>query len=215
MAQEQQFKRNTAYKFRIGDILIGKPVTNSEAEGERFAFLELGDKKIVRVNVIGNIVEKYESLGETKYLSFTVDDGSGQIRLKVFGDNTERFKNFYQGQTIVVIGVIRHWNQELYISPDVMREMNPKYLLIRKLETEKEKATSHNQSSLGKEQIIAIKDRIFDMIKNSEPEDGIETEKLILRLQEFSPAIITKEIQKLLEDGIVFEPRPGKLRYLG
>ena len=213
MAQEQQFKRNTAYKFRIGDILIGKPVMNSVNGGERFAFLELGDKKIVRVNVIGNIVEKYESLGETKYLSFTVDDGSGQIRLKVFGDDTERFKNFYQGQTIVVIGVLRNWNQELYISPDVMREMSPKYLLIRKLETEKEKAVS--EKPMGKEQIIAIKDRIFDMIKGAEAESGIETEKLISRLQEFSPASISKEIQKLLEEGIVFEPRPGKIRYLG
>ena len=213
MAQEQQFKRNTAYKFRIGDILIGKPVINSAAGGDRFAFLELGDQKIVRVNVIGNIVDKYESLGETKYVSFTVDDGSGQIRLKVFGDDTERFKNFYQGQTIVVIGVLRHWNQELYISPEVMREMNPKYLLIRKLETEKEKAVS--EKPIGKEQIIAIKDRIFDMIKGAESEGGIETEKLIAKLQEFSPAIINKEIQKLLEEGIVFEPRPGKIRYLG
>ena len=218
---EQRLKRNTAYKFRIGDILIGKPVTTNsgtsvgkEGGGERFSFLELGDKKIVRVNVIGNIVEKYESLGEKKFFSFTIDDGSGQIRLKVFGDETERFKNFFQGQTVVAIGVLRHWNQELYISPEVMREMNPKYLLIRKLETEKEKAVSQ-KSSFGKEQIIAIKDRIFDMIKGAEEEGGIETEKLILRLQEFSPEIINKEIQKLLEEGIVFEPRPGKIRYLG
>ena len=210
---EQKFKRNTAYKFRIGDILIGKPVTNSVAEGERFAFLELGDKKIVRVNVIGNIVEKYESLGETKYISFTVDDGSGQIRLKAFGDSTDKFKNFYQGQTVVVVGVLRNWNQEIYISPEVVKEMNPKYLLIRKLETEREKAVSH--TSIGKEQIIAIKDRIFDMIKGAEEEGGIETEKLITNLQEFSPVIINKEIQKLLEEGIIFEPRPGKIRYLG
>ena len=206
---EAQFKRNIAYKFRIGDILIGKPVMN----GERFGFLELGDKKIVRVNVIGNIVDKYESLGETKYVSFTIDDGSGQIRLKVFGDDTEKFKNFFQGQTIVVIGLLRYWNQELYISPEIIKEMNPKYLLIRKLETEKEKAVS--ESSMEKEQIIAIKDRILDMIKNAEEEGGIEIEKLIMKLQEFSPAIINKEIQKLLEEGIVFEPRPGKIRYLG
>ena len=38
---EQQFKRNIAYKFRIGDILIGKPVFDEE----KFTFLELGDKK--------------------------------------------------------------------------------------------------------------------------------------------------------------------------
>jgi RPA family protein len=209
MAEEQQFKRNTAYKFRIGDILIGKPVTN----GDRFAFLELGDKKIVRVNVIGNIVDKYESAGETRYVSFTVDDGSGQIRLKTFGDDSERFKNFSQGQTIVVIGVIRHWNDELYISPEVMREMNPKYLLLRKLETEKDRAVS--ETPREKEEVMAIKDKILEKVKEAESEGGIETEKLMMNLQEFSPGIINKEIQKLLEEGIVFEPRPGKIRWLG
>ncbi|KKM86138.1 hypothetical protein LCGC14_1282030, partial [marine sediment metagenome] len=44
------------YKFRIGDLLFGKPIINEE----RFSFLELGDKKIVRVNLVGNIVDKYE-----------------------------------------------------------------------------------------------------------------------------------------------------------
>lgn len=210
---EQQFKRNTAYKFRIGDILIGKPVTNNVSGTERFAFLELGDKKIVRVNLVGNIVDKYESSGESKYFSFTVDDGSGQIRLKVFGDDTEKFKDFFQGQTVVVIGVLRYWNNELYVSPEIMKEMNPKYLLIRKLETEKGKAVSGKIA--GKEEITAIKDRILDMIKGSEEEGGIETEKLILKLRDFSPDIINKEIQRLLEEGIVFEPRPGKIRYLG
>lgn len=210
---EQQFKRNTAYKFRIGDILIGKPVTTNASGTERFAFLELGDKKIVRVNIIGNIVEKYESAGETKYSTFTIDDGSGQIRIKVFGDDTDRFKDFFQGQTIVVIGVLRHWNNELYLSPEVMKEMDPKYLLIRKLETEKEKAVSG--IPMEREQVRAIKDRILDMIKDAEEQGGIETEALSSKLQEFSPAIINKEIQSLLEEGIVFEPRPGKIRYLG
>jgi len=206
---EQQMKRNVAYKLRIGDILIGKPVTN----GERFSFLELGDKKIVRVNIIGNIVEKYDSQGETKYISFTIDDGSGQIRLKVFGEDTEKFKDFFQGQTIVTVGLLRNWNDELYISPEIIKEMDPKYLLIRKLETEKEKAVM--SKPIEKEQIIAIKDKLLDMIKNSEGEGGIETDKIIMSLREFSPGIINKEIQKLLEEGIVFEPRPGKIRYLG
>ena len=214
MAEEQRYKRNTAYKLRIGDILIGKPVTTMDnGDRERFSFLELGDKKIVRVNVIGNIVDKYESAGETKYVSFTIDDGSGQVRLKIFGDDTDKFSNLFQGQTVAVIGVLRHWNDELYISPEVMREMDPKYLLIRKLETEKERA------SLGKapekEEVMAIKDKILDMIKNAEAEGGIETEILNSRLREFSPTIINKEIQKLLEEGIVFEPRPGKIRWLG
>ena len=215
MAEEQQFKRHTAYKLRIGDILIGKPVINSTENGERFSFLELGDRKIVRVNIIGNIVDKYESLGATKYLSLTVDDGSGQMRLKVFGDDSDKFKNFSQGQTIVTIGVLRYWNNELYVSPEIIKELDSKYLLIRKLETEKEKAVSQTNIGIEKEKIIAIKDKILEMIKASEPVGGMETETLAANLSEFSPGIINKEIQKLLEEGIVFEPRPGRIRWLG
>jgi len=209
MAEEQQFKRHTAYKLRIGDILVGKPIMN----GERFGFLELGGKQISRVNIIGNVVDRYESLGETKYISVTIDDGSGQIRLKLFGDDTEKLKNYLQGQTVVVVGVLRFWNDEIYISPEVVKEMDPKYLLIRKLETEKERAVNGNAPE--KEQMMAVKDRILDMIKASESQGGIEIESLNTQLRDFSPSIINKEIQKLLEEGIVFEPRPGKIRWLG
>ncbi len=97
----EQFKRNVAYKFRIGDILLGKPVM----DGDKFSFLELGDKKIVRINIIGNIIDKYESGGEKKYCFLTLDDGSGQIKLKCFGDDVNKFKDVTQGQTVLVIGV--------------------------------------------------------------------------------------------------------------
>ena len=215
MPEEKSFKRNTAYKLRIGDILIGNPITTNTENGERFSFLELGDKKIVRVNIIGNVVDKYESLGETKYISLTIDDGSGQLKLKIFGDDTEKFKNFLQGQTIVAIGILRYWNDEIYLSPEILRELDSRYLLIRKLETEKDMAVSHTNAPIERKQMIAIKDRILDIIKDSESESGIETEILIANLKEFSPGIINKEIQKLLEEGIVFEPRPGKIRWLG
>ncbi len=209
MSDQEQFKRHIAFKLRIGEILMGKPILN----GDRFSFLELGSKKIVRVNAIGNIVDRYESTGESKYLNLTLDDGSGQIHLKSFGDDVEKFQNAVQGQTVIVIGVLRFWNNELYIAPEILKETDPRYLLIRKLEIEKEK--SKNADPLGKEQMVAIKDRILGAIKNSEEEGGIEKDKLIMGLKDVSPAIITQEIQKFLEEGIVFEPRPGKVRYLG
>ena len=208
---EQQFKRNIAYKLRIGDILIGKPVMNSE----RFSFLELGNKKIIRVNIIGNIVDKYENERDNgrKRIFLTLDDGSGQIKLKIFGDDSDKFKEIYQGQTVAVIGFLRYWSQETYVSPEIIRETDPKYLLLRKLETEKEKASAARP--LEREKIIAVKDKILGLIKDSEENGGIEMDEVIMKLNEFSPAIINQEIQKLLEEGIVFEPRPGKIRYLG
>ena len=209
MPEEQQFKRHIAYKFRIGDLLIGKPVM----DGERFSFLELGDKKIIRVNVIGNIVDKYESEGETKFISFTLDDGSGQIRMRAFGEDIEKFKNTNQGQAVIVIGVLRNFNNETYISPEIIKEQDPKYLLVRKKEIEKDR--NKNYMPIQREQIIAIKDKILEEIKNSENDGGLDIDKIIMNLRETSPEIINQEIQKLLEEGIIFEPRPGKVRWLG
>lgn len=204
-----QFKRNTAYKYRIGDILIGKPIFDQD----KFLYLELGDKHISRVNIIGNIVDRYDSEGEKKYTFFTFDDGSGQIKLKVFGDDKVKFKDVSQGQTVVVIGVVRNFNNETYLAPEIIKEQSPKYLLIRKLELEKERVKS--APKIEKKEVTAIRDKLLDKIKSSEEQGGVDLDKLILEFREASPEIINQEIQKFLEEGIAFEPRPGKIRYLG
>jgi RPA family protein len=206
-----QYKRNVAYKLRIGDILLGKPIF----DGEKFIHLELGAKTISRVNVVGNIIDKYESEGEKKYLFFTLDDGSGQIKLKIFGeDDAKRFKGVGQGETIVVIGVTRSWNNETYIQPEIISGKDPKYLLVRKLELERQKKEAIKPVK-DKKEAQAIKDRILERIKGAENDGGIDSEKIILEFREVSPDTINEEIQKLLEEGIIFEPRPGRLRYLG
>ena len=198
---EEKFKRNIAYKLRIGDILRGTP----KIENERFAFLELDGKRVVRVNLVGSVVDKYES-EEKNYVFLTIDDGSGQIKIKAFGEDSEKLKNTNHGQTIILIGLLRYFNNEVYISPDVLRDLDPKYLLVRKFETEKQKPQTQNQGDL--------KNKIIEQIKKYESEGGIETEKIIVNLNEPSQTV-NQEIQKLLEDGMIFEPRPGIVRWLG
>lgn len=207
MADQDQFKRHIAFKLRIGDILSGNPVM----EGNRFSFLDLNGKRVVRVNVVGNIVEKFESTGESKYIFTKIDDGSGQISLKAFGDDMDKLENFNQGQTVIVIGVLRNFNNETYIAPEIVREQDPKYLLIRKKEVEKNKP---KDAGVPREQIIAVKDKILGAIKNA-GENGMEMTKLKDDLKEISPEIIEQEIQKFLEEGILFEPRPNIIKYLG
>ena len=206
---ENQFKRNIAYKLRIGDILVGNPVIN----GERFTFLELGDKQIIRVNVIANVIEKYDSEGEKRYSFLTIDDGSGQIKIKAFGEDMEKLNDATQGQTILIIGVLRYFNNEVYISPEIVRVMPTEYLLVRKLEVDKEK--SKNSPPMEREKIIAIKDNILNIIKEAEPNQGIDIDEIIMKIRNTSPDIINQEIKRMLEEGIIFEPRPGRIRYLG
>ncbi|MFB6246184.1 MAG: hypothetical protein ABEI74_01160, partial [Candidatus Pacearchaeota archaeon] len=60
-----------------------------------------------------------------------------------------------------------------------------------------------------------LKDQVLEMIKNAEDDGGIEKEKIVTELRDASPKMVNEEIQNLLEEGIIFEPRPGKVRYLG
>jgi RPA family protein len=205
MAEEQTFKRNIAFKARIGDVLSGKPVI----ENEKLKFLESQGKQIVRVNIIANVIDKYIQDGEKKFGSITIDDASGQIKLKVFGDDIEKFNELNQGDTVLVVGLLRSWNNEVYITPEIIKKKEPAFLLIRKLEIEKEQVKTPN-----KEQLTAAKDKILEMIKEAEKDGGINIDKIIMELKE-SPEIINQEIKKLLEDGTAYEPRPGKIRYLG
>ncbi len=149
-------KRETAYKLRIGDVLRGKPILSSEEGRERFNFLELGNNKIVRVNVVGNIIDKFQSEGEKKFAFLTLDDASGQINAKTFGQDVSMFENISQGHTVMLIGLLRVFNNELYILPEIIKIIDPRYLLIRKLEIEKSLP-----KEIKKEEILAVKDQII------------------------------------------------------
>ncbi|MBI4116506.1 OB-fold nucleic acid binding domain-containing protein [Candidatus Pacearchaeota archaeon] len=202
---DEQFKRNIAFKMRIGEILVGKPIM----DGERFGNLEINGNKIVRVNVVGSIVDKYESSGEKKYVFLTLDDGSGQIKLKSFGDDAQKSLEIQQGETVAVIGLLRFFNNEIYISPEIIKEQDPKYLLVRKLELDNAPKIQNNIQTL-----ISQREKIIELIKNSESQGGIDIEK-INSVSGISAENAAAEIQKLLEEGVIFEPRPGKVRWLG
>ena len=203
--ETEQYKRHTAYKLRIGSILEGKQIL----EADKLKFIESQGKSISRTNVIANITDKYIQDGEKKFASITLDDGTGQIKAKVFGEDIEKFSALSQGDTILVIGLLRSWNNEIYLTPEIIKKKAPEYLLIRKLESE-----ASQPKTLEKEKLFELKDKLITKLKESEKDGGLDIDKIILDLKE-PPEVINTEIKKLLEDGVAYEPRPGKLRYLG
>lgn len=215
-------KRQTAYKVRVGDLLRANPIFDQsppnpenlqQSANPRLLHVELGDKKIQRVNLIANVIEKYESEGESRFASITIDDGSGQIKARLFGEDIKKFQDLTQGDTIVMIGVLKSFNQEFYVLPEIIRKMDPKYLLVRKLEIEK--STPSPSTPQQKQEIKAYRDEIIGLIKTSESNEGIEKEEIIMKFKDAKLDVISQEIQKLLEEGIIYEPKPGRVRYLG
>jgi len=201
-------KRETAYKLRIGDILKAKPIFEETSERKRLIFLELGNKQIKRANIIANVIDKYES-NEKRFSSITLDDGSGQIKARVFSEDIEKFQDINQGDTIMVMGFLREFNDIIYILPEIVKKKDPRYLLIRKLEIEKSYSVP-----VKREEVKVLRDQILEMIKKSESQQGIDIEEIIMNIKT-QPTIINQEIKKLLEEGIIYEPKPGILRYLG
>lgn len=202
----EQRKRNTAYKLRIGDILKGVP---SITEG-KFLFLELGDKKVVRTNIIANCVDKFVQEGEKQFASLTIDDASGQLRIKAFGEDIIPLKDIMQGDTLQVIGNIREWNGEIYILPEIVKKIDTRWLLVRKLEIQNNRKNIASPEDKGS----ALKNEIIQKIKAAEADGGIDVDAIIMNT-ESNPDAINTEIKKLLEEGLIYEPRPGRLRYLG
>lgn len=202
---QERMKRNVAYKFRVGQILAGGPVF----EGERLKNVQINGNSVVRVNIIANIVDKYIQEGEKRFASLTFDDATGQIKAKFFGDDVDKTKNFEQGDTVLVVGLLRSWNNEIYLTPEIMKKKDSRFLLVRKLEVE-----YLMPKTLDRAQTAQMKDKIILMIKEAEERGGVEIEKMILELKE-PPEAINNEIKRLLEEGMIYEPRPGKLRYLG
>ena len=211
----EQFKRETAYKLRIGDLLKAKIILDESGENPnpRLQFVELGDRKILRVNIIASVIDKFESESERRFASITLDDGSGQIRARLFGEEIQKFQDLIQGDTIIIIGTLKSFNEELYILPDIIKKTDPKYLLVRKLEIEKSFPKPLTQEQ--KQEVRALRDEVIDMVKSAESNEGIDKEEIIMKLKNSRPELINQEIQKLLEEGIIYEPRPGRVRYLG
>lgn len=200
-----EFKRHVAYKLKIGDIAQGSIIL----DGDRLKFIQVNGYNVARVNLIANITEKYIQEGEKKFASITLDDASGQIKAKSFGEDIEKLKPFEQGDTVLVIGLVRQWNNELYLIPEIIKKKDTSYLILRKLELEAEKP-----KAMEKSELLDLKGKIIEIIKREDINGGASIQGLIDESKS-SQDLVKQEIKRLLEEGTIYEPRPGKVRYLG
>ena len=94
--------------------------------------------------------------------------------------------------------------------PEVVKKVDSRWLLVRKLEVQ----NARKDLPEAEKGDSSLKDGIMVKIKEAESDGGIDVDALIMDV-EASPDAINAEIKKLLEEGLVYEPRPGRLRYLG
>ena len=210
---EQKFqKRQTAYKVRVRDILNSK---YTKTEGSASNYLEMNEKKISRVNVVGVIVQK---LGLDNYKTIMIDDGTGRISTRVFEENVLLDK-VDVGDIVLIIGRPREFSSEKYIIIETIKKINPIWAKVRKLEFEKNvikdgvfsnRVTSNNENITEEIVDLTPTNKIVKLIREFDKGNGVSIEELSSK----NIKDMDKIIDMLLKGGDIFEVRPGKLKVL-
>jgi len=225
-----KFQRQTACKMQISDILKGKIIF----EGDRLNNVEIAGKNVLRVNIIANIVEKYSN-PEKQFASLTMDDGSGQIRMKGFSDSFDILNAPMIGDTVYMIGTLKFYNDELYVLPEIIRNIETKWLLLRRLELgitdspgipEISKLSEKASENKGFEEHVVTEQKI-DMSNNPAPAQEISSPKLKVLNQIRKDVELDVEqlivplnipladlnviVKELIQEGEIYESRPGHL----
>ncbi|MBI3027711.1 hypothetical protein HYY70_06395 [Candidatus Woesearchaeota archaeon] len=200
-------KRQVAYKVRIVDILNNLFVKDALSAG----YAIINKINVLRVNIIATIVFKSEDLS---YANVVIDDGTGRLALRSF-ENKEIFSMVDVGDFVLVIGRIREFNNEKYITPEILRKVdNFQWIDVRRMEFEKvaEQEIFENTSKKLEQEIFENgNEEVYLLIKKLDNGDGAPIEELVKKCSNSKAEDI---INKLLENGSIFEVKPGKLKVL-
>jgi len=224
-------KRQTAVKIWISNLINGKYV-KSPGEFES-NYIEIKDNKIGRVNIIANVVFKFQS-EDNKYISITLDDGSYQIRVKSWNEDTSLLKEISVGEMVSLIGKPREFNDEIYIVPEIVKKVDDyNWECARKLELlklygkpERVSFKTHlvqqesydkveNKEDVVEEKIEDSEDRqkILKIITTIGGEGGVEIDEVV-KQSNMDKEAAEEAIIDLLKNGEVYEPRPNIVRVL-
>ncbi|MBS3105661.1 hypothetical protein J4234_05365 [Candidatus Woesearchaeota archaeon] len=197
-------KRQVAYKIRVSDIL-NKNLEKEDLSGN----IRLSNTNVSRVNIIATVIYNSE---EFNYSSAVVDDGTGNIQLRSF-ENNSYFSKAAVGDAVLVIGKIREFNGEKYILPEIFKKMNNvQWVDVRRLELKGSGVIGDNTISIDKNPAGDIKnDDLFSLIKKLDNGDGSSFDEII---KGYGSADAEKMLNTLLENGDIFEIKPGRLKVL-
>ncbi|MEK6841138.1 MAG: OB-fold nucleic acid binding domain-containing protein [Nanoarchaeota archaeon] len=219
----EQINRLIAHKLWLNDLRENNfVVTTGEFESN---YILLNDKKISRINVIANVVNKFQNEDKI-YVTITIDDSSAQIRLKTWREDTRILDNINIGDIVLVIGKIKRYNDEVYILPEIVKKVSPNEELLRKLELIKEyglpqepkeiKLEKEKEPEITYEEInfasSNLRNELLNLIEKNEENLGIALEEIKTELHS-NLEEVNKILEELIKEGQVYEVK-GRYRLL-
>ncbi len=204
--------RPIAYKVWINDLSEGKFL---KEDGPGYVLIK--GKNVSRVNLVATIIRTYKS-DDGNYYSIVIDDGFGSIRIKSWGDDTKLISEFEQGDLILFIGKVREYNNEIYLTPEIVRKTEPNWEILRKLELVKEYGKPTTKVKEVVQEVIyeepieesneSIRQRILELIEKLDRGDGVSVDEVSKDVNQDKAILM---INELLREGEIFEIK-GRLK---
>ena len=190
-------KRLTAIKTEIKDIVDGRYV---KAEGfESNYVITPNGLKISRARILGTVMTKFIT-EDGNYGFIVLDDETDTLRVKAF-KNTKIFDNIDVGDLVDVIGKIREYDEEIYLSPEIVRKIeNPNFLILRKAELLNQKKEFEEIKKKVKGFMKSTTD--LDEIRKLAEAEGIDP-GIVESIAESEEKEPEKEDKKSLKDSIL------------
>ena len=196
--------RQTARKCRILHLKNGNYI-QQEGWNPNYVETELGN--ISRVNIMAVVVSSENNV-------LTVDDGTGTMELRSFDTPL----TFEIGDRVLIIARPRVYNDQMYLASEIVKKLpDDGWLEYRKLELELtpkiktvEKIIPVVESTVIKEASKQLKtaDEILETIRKLDSGDGANIDEVATTPE------IERIINLLMEEGEIFETKPGKLKVL-
>ena len=204
-------QRQTAMRVRIVDLVSGEWV---KKEGMEPSYVITPRKESVsRAKIAGTVVSKFIS-EDGNFASVTVDDSTATIQGKQWKE-TELITGVNQGDLVTMIGKVREYEGDIYMVPEIIRQVGPGEEALARLEVLAKLGKPVDEAKAGKpaEQQKTDGDQlrksILAMIEGSE--DGIKDSDLVEKAK-VPEEELAGIINELLGEGICYEPTPGKIK---
>ncbi len=219
-----QYARQTAIPCTIAEIKSGEWIQN---DGLVPSGIKISRGTISRVSVIGVLVDKGEN-------AFSLDDGTSITRVRSFDTPPTPIRASI-GDLVVVIGRPREYNNERFLVLEICKRLrNPMWVQYRKHELELMPQNATINQILPTPTEVSFSTPTAPSVKTHHVEVPLTTNKnpfelLMGKIRELDSGngASTQEvlshiniedaenyIRTLIEEGEIFEPRPGKIKVL-
>jgi RPA family protein len=190
-----------AKKLRIIDVISAKV-----EEGKLMTI----SGEAYEVRLLGTIVDSFLS-SDGNYASLTLDDGTETVRIKQWGSNVSSLTGFKRGEMVEVVGKPLIYNEEIYITPELIVLISPNRWVAHELEMierslknaiseRKEEPTKVEEAHEAETFDIFEEDdyveKVFEVLK-----DRMLTKKEIIATSRLDDIDVELALRQLLDDG--------------